>query len=115
VNAKQFSASWTSPPFLFAIDELPYADRSYPHEIFDHAHAVLGSIAFIQVIQPVAGKRVAPETVRDLPLSEMHAVLDTAGKAGYRFDAVIESAAGARVLLSHVRDAEAAVHAAGSD
>jgi hypothetical protein len=46
----------------------PYAQLLYAREIIDHAHAIFDSISFIQVIQPVAGKSVTTEAVRDFTL-----------------------------------------------
>jgi hypothetical protein len=42
---------------------MSYAELLYVHEIINHTHAILGSIALIQVIQPVAGKPVTSEAV----------------------------------------------------
>ena len=51
VNTNQFPALGTGPSFLFATNELPYAELADILEIADHAHAILGSIALIQVCQ----------------------------------------------------------------
>ena len=64
-------------------------------KIVDHAHAIFGSIALIQVIEPVARKSVAAETVPDFALPYLLTVLNSACDAGFWFDAVVASATGA--------------------
>jgi hypothetical protein len=59
VNTEQQTALRTDPLFLFVSDEMPYAELLHVHEILDHTHSILGFIALIQVIQPVAGKSLA--------------------------------------------------------
>jgi len=115
MHTEQLTAPGTGPSFLFIPDEIPYAEYHYMKKIVDHAHAIPGSIAPIQVIQPVAGERVAAETVLCLTLSSLLAGLDLAREAGLWFDAVVIPAAGAWVLFSDIRDAKTAVHSARSD
>jgi hypothetical protein len=83
MNTEQLTALGTGPPFLLVSDELPYADLPYIHEIINHAHAVLGSVAMIQVIQPFAGKAVTAEAVPDLALFYFRTVFYSAGDAGF--------------------------------
>jgi hypothetical protein len=115
VNAIDRAASGTGPPFLFIADESPDADFLDVREILDHAHAILGSIALIQVFQPVARKAVASKTVFDFTLRYFLAILDSTRDAGFGFDAVVASATGARLLVPSIGHAETAVHAAWSD
>jgi hypothetical protein len=68
MNTDQSTAPGTGPPFLFVFDEMPYAGLLYVHEIVDHAHPIPGSIAFVQVIKPVARKPVTAEAVPAFPL-----------------------------------------------
>lgn len=84
-------------------------------EIVDHAHAVFGPIARIQMIQPVAGKSVTAEAVPDFALYYLHTGLDSADDTGFRLDAVVAPAAGTGVLLSCIGDTEATIHPAGGD
>jgi hypothetical protein len=83
MNTDHFSALGAGPPFLLVSDELSYADHLYIHEIVNHAHAILGSVAMIQMFQPVAGKPVTAEAVPDLALFYFLAVFDSAGDAGF--------------------------------
>jgi hypothetical protein len=94
---------------------MSYAELLYVHEIVNHTHTILGSIALIQVIQPVARKPVAAEAVPDFTLLYLLAVLDQAGDAGFWFDAVVASATGACLLISCICVTEATIHSAGSD
>lgn len=88
------------------------ADRQ---EVLDHAHAVFGPVALIQVEQPVAGKALAAVAVAGLELLPLRAGFDAAGEACLALVAVVAPAAGAGVLLARIRHAEPAVHAAGGD
>ena len=62
VNTQHPAAFWASPPFFFVPDELPYAEISNVLKIADHAHAVLGSISLIQMVQPVAGETITTKS-----------------------------------------------------
>jgi hypothetical protein len=73
----------TSPSFLFVFNEKSYADLPYAHEIVNHAHAILGSIALIQVIQPVAREAFTTEAVPGFSLPYLLTVLDSARDAGF--------------------------------
>ena len=115
VNAEDLTAFRAAPPFFFVPDEVPYAEYSDVLEIADHAHAVPGSIALIQMPQPGTGKAVTAEAVPDFGVHDLLAVLDSARDAGFRFKAVLAPAAGAGFPVSCVRAAEAAIHTAGSD
>jgi hypothetical protein len=94
---------------------MSYAELLYVHEIVDHTHTIPGSITLIQVIQPVARKPVTAEAVPGLTLPYLLTVLDSAGDAGFRFDAVVASATGACLLISCICATEATVHSAGSN
>jgi hypothetical protein len=76
MNTYELTALGTSPPFLFASDEMSHAELLYVHEIFNHTHSILGSITPIQVIQPVARETVTDEAVPDATLSYLLTVLD---------------------------------------
>jgi hypothetical protein len=65
MNTHQFTALRTGPSFLFVPDEMPYPILLDLLKIVYHAHAIFGTIALIQVIQPVARKPVTAETVSD--------------------------------------------------
>ena len=94
---------------------MSYAELLYVHEIVNHTHCILGSIALIQVIQPVARKPVTAEAVPDFTLPYLLTVLDSAGDAGFWFDAVVASATGACLLISCICDTETTVHSTGSN
>ena len=94
---------------------MSYAELLYVHEIVDHAHNILGSIAFIQVIQPVARKRVTFKAVPDVTLTYFLTGLDGTSNTRFWFDAVVTPATRARVLISCICDTETTVHSTGSD
>ena len=94
---------------------MSYPELLYVHEIVDHAHAILGPITLIQMIQPVARKPVAAEAVPDLPMPYLLAVLDSACDTGLWFAAVVASATGACLLISCMCDTETTVHSTGSN
>jgi hypothetical protein len=83
MNTDYLTALWTGPPFLFVFNELSYAYLLYIHEIVNHTHAILGSIALIQVIHHVARKTVTAEAVLDFTLHYLLAVLDSARDTGF--------------------------------
>jgi len=115
VNTEYLTAFRAAPSFFFVSDEMPYAEFSNVLEIADHAHAILGSISLIQMVQPGARKAVTTETVLDFGVHHLLTVFDPARDPNFRFEAVVTSATGARFLISCVSDAEAAIHSAGSD
>jgi hypothetical protein len=83
MNTNDPATLGTGPSFLFVFDEKPYAELPYAHEILNHAHAILGSIALIQVLQPVAGKAFTTEAVPGFSLPYLLTVLDSARDAGF--------------------------------
>jgi hypothetical protein len=115
MHTEYFTTFWASPPFFFISNEMPYAEFSNFLKIFDHAHAIFGSITLIQMLQPIAGKAVTCEAVPDLGVYHLLAVLDSAFDAGYRFEAIVTSAPGAWLLIFLKCAAKAAIHSAGSD
>ena len=100
MNANNLATFVTGPPFIFVSHEMSYAELFYEHEIVNHAHAILGSIPFIQVIQPVARKASTAEAVLDPTFHYLLAILDSARNAGFRFETVVTSATRACVLIS---------------
>ena len=77
MNAEYLTAFLASPPFFFGSYEMPYAKISNALEIGDHAHAVLGSIPLVQMIQPVAGEAVTSKAVLGVRVRYLLAVLDS--------------------------------------
>lgn len=115
MNAQQIAAPGAGPLFIFVSDEKSYAGFLYAHEILDHTHAILGSIALIQAVQAAARKAVTPEAVSGAVVHDLVAGFDTARYAGFRFDAVVAPAAGTCIFLSNICAAQPAVHPTGSD
>jgi len=115
VNTEELHAFRAAPPFFFVSNEMPYAEFSNVFEIADHAHAILGSIPFIQMVQPDAREAVTTKAVLDFSVHYLLTVLDSTYDAGFRFEAVVTSATGAWFLISCECATETAIHSAGSD
>jgi hypothetical protein len=72
---------------------MPYAEVPDVPEILDRAHPILGSIALIQMVQSGARKAFTTEAVFDFGIHHILTVLNTAHRAGLRFETVVTSAA----------------------
>jgi hypothetical protein len=83
MNTNDLAALGTGPPFLFVSNKMSYAKRPYVYEIINHTHTVLGSIALIQMIQPVARKTVTTKAVPGSILHYLLTVLDSTVDAGF--------------------------------
>jgi hypothetical protein len=99
MNAYLLAAFGTGPLFLFVPNKMSYAELFNVHEIFDHTHSILGSITLIQVVESVARKPVTAAAVPGLTLFKFLTVLDLARDAGFWFDAIVASAAGACIFI----------------
>jgi hypothetical protein len=78
MNTEYLAAFRASPPFLFGSYEMPYAEFSDVLKICDHAHAVLGSITLIQMVQLVTGEAVTSKAVLGFDIHSLLTVLDFA-------------------------------------
>jgi hypothetical protein len=78
MNTEHLTAFWADPPFFFGSYEMPYAEIFYVLEVFDHAHAVLGSIPLIQMVQPDARIAVTNKAVLGFGAAHLLTVLDFA-------------------------------------
>ncbi len=104
VNTEYLTAFRAAPPFFFASDEMPYAEFSDVLEIVDHAHAILGSVPLIQIVQPGAREAITTEAVLDFGVHHFLTVLDSACDTNFFFEAIVTSAAEAWFLISRVCD-----------
>ncbi len=102
VNTEYLTAFRAFPPFFFISEEMHYAEFSNVLKVFDHAHAILGSIPVIQIFQPGAREAVATEAILGFGVYHLLAVLDPARDANFRFEAVIAKAAWAWFLIPRV-------------
>ncbi len=105
----------THPFLLFPVDKMPYAEFSYDIEIFDHAHAVLGFLADIQVAQFLARETVTCEAELEIASCSLYTFLDPAIGARFWLETIRTSASRAHVFISHICPAKATVHSARSD
>jgi hypothetical protein len=78
MNAEHLTAFWASPPFFFISDELPYAEFSNVIEVINHAHAILGPIPLIQMVQPDARKAATTKAVLGFGVRHLLTALDFA-------------------------------------
>ena len=83
MDTDYLAAPGAGPPLLFLADEMPYAERPYVLQIVLHAHAIIRSIAFVQIFQSGTGKAVAIETVLEVGNNQLITVFDTALNAGF--------------------------------
>ncbi len=113
VNTEHLTTLRASPPFFFVSDEVPYPECPNVLEVVDHAHAILGSIPLVQMVQPGAREAVTTKAVLDFGVHHLLTVLDFACDAGFRFEAVVASATG--MVSSCKGAAEATIHSARSD
>ena len=74
MNANHLTALGTGPLLLFISNKMSYAKCPYGLEIVDHAHAIIASIALIQMGQPCTGKAVTTEAVLNFPLGYLFAI-----------------------------------------
>jgi len=82
MNTNDLTALGTGPPFIFISNKLSYAALLYVVEIINHTHTIPGSIAVIQVAQPVAEKIVTTEAVLEFIFRNLFTVLDSTCGAG---------------------------------
>ena len=95
MNAERLAALGAAPSFLFVSDELPYAQVFDICEIAYHAHAILGSIPLIQMVQLDAREAVTTVAVLDFSHYYRLTILYSTCNTGFRFEAVVASATGA--------------------
>jgi hypothetical protein len=76
MNTEYLTAFRAAPLFLFVSNEMPYAEFSNAFEIVDHAHAILGSISLIQIVQPNAREAVTAKAVLDFSVHYLLTILD---------------------------------------
>lgn len=115
MNAYEPTALGTSPIFLFPFNKTLHAEFPDALKILNRAHAILGSIPLVQMVQPMARKAVAVEAMSRTGIRHIRAILDTARDAGFRLGTAATSAAGAGFSVSHICTTEAAVYSAGSN
>jgi hypothetical protein len=83
MNAEYLAALGTGPFFLFLYHEIPDAEFLDIVEVFDHAHAVPGSVPRVQTNEPGTGITSAGETVFNPDLLKGRTVLDRACNARF--------------------------------
>ena len=115
VNTDHIAAFETGPSFLFVSNEMSYPEFPDILQILEHAHAIFGSIPFIQMAQSGARETVASEAVFALGGRHLLTVLNAAHSGGVRFEMIAAPASRTCLLLPPKCPAEAAVHSAGSD
>jgi hypothetical protein len=103
------ATGFAGPALPFGFDELADAMRLYRFKVFDHAHAILHPVPFVQLLQPCAGVFTTIVMVPSLHFFT--------GKNGAALVAltVRGKTPAAMVLLPEIRHADGAVHATGSD
>jgi len=77
MNTERLTTFWAFPPFFFVSNEMPYAEFSNAFKIADHAHAILGCIPPIQMVQPDAREAVTIKAIIDFRVHHLLTVLDS--------------------------------------
>jgi hypothetical protein len=110
VNAED--AFFRYPLHALSHYKLSYSLVPYIFQIFDFAHAVFRTVAFIDVLQPLAGKfqAITAEFATAFPASAQAAVHTGCGHVLLRAVAAV-----ARILLPQAGFADTAVHPARGD
>jgi len=81
-------------------------------EIFNHAHAIISPVSFVQVIQIVARKIFALETIFSLFIPEVLARLNLTFDPCNRFARIRSPASRARIVFPQVSNTDPAIHPA---
>jgi len=115
MNANDFAACGTCPPFLFLFDEISYAELLYATKIVDHAYTVVCSVTLVEMVESVARVFPAIEAIPQISRLEHFTLFYSAQNPGFRLQTVVAPATRARVLFPHISTAETAVHPAGGD
>jgi len=115
VNTNGASTFGASPPDLFVGKKFSNPDPSDILQILDHAHAVFGSISFIQMLQTSTWKSIALKAKPWFGILHEFTIFDFASNARDTFISVSSSAARAFIFFSQITHANATVHSAGSD
>jgi hypothetical protein len=115
MDANDRAAFRTLPSVFLAPDESFKPKLSQALKILNHAHAVFGAVAFVQLPQSSAGELVALKTELLFSSPHIFAMPNSAYDTNLRLFGVIAIAARAALLLSEVADTKAAVHSARRD
>lgn len=115
VDADQIAALWAGPLLLFVSDEASYPIFLNVFEIFDHAHAVFGSVAFIELLEPGAGKLFTADAELRFAALYSFAGFYMTYYACFWFVGIVGPAAGASIFFSRIGHAQPAVHPARSN
>ena len=102
MHADEFPAIGTSPLLLFTAHKRSDARGTDHAQIVDHAHAIFGSIAFVQVIEPGTGKSLATRAVFNCTAYNLLTVFNPTCNAVFRFKPVVTSAPGTRILFPYI-------------
>ena len=112
MDADDATAFRARPSFSLTNDKRIKPNLSQTLKVFDHAHAVFRSVAFVQLPESRAGEFRALKTELLFSQRQLFAVSDPTHDAMLWFVSVIAVAAGATLLLSEMADTEPAVHPA---
>jgi len=115
VHADYLAATGAFPSNIFLFDELSYTGITDIFEVLQHAHAVFGSVSFIQLLQSGAGVDSAGKAIFHFPLLEFIAVSDYTSDAAIRYILIAAPATRTNPFLPQMCVANTAIHAAGSD
>jgi len=115
MHTEHRTAAGTYPFLIFILDEFLYANFLYILEVIYYTHAILGSIALIQVHQACTRKIAAIEAILDFALYHVFAGFNPAHEAGFGLGSIFNPATGAWVSFPAISPAETAIYSAGGD
>lgn len=82
MHAQDLPAPGAGPLNFLGFQELAYARALDECQVFDHAHAVARPVAFVDVLDLIAGIRFAAETKGEIARQRLFAVPDLTPAAG---------------------------------
>jgi hypothetical protein len=113
VHTDEAPAFRTRPSLLLSCDKLVKPNLANVLKVLNHAHAILRSVAFVQLPKSRAGESGTRITERRFARCQLFTDLDPADNAMLRFALVLAMAPRTSPLVSKMADTQTTVHPAG--
>ena len=81
MHTNQATALWTRPSLLFSCNKPVKPDVANCLKVFEHAHAVLGLVTLVELLQPLAWERLAVTAERQIASRQLLAAVDSTSHA----------------------------------
>lgn len=115
MNTNGASAFRASPSDFFICSKLPNSKHANVFQILDHAHAVFGSVPFIQMFQTSTREPLTLKAKSRFGTLQAFTIFDFAVDAGGGFTSVTPAAARTFIFISQICHADGTVHSAGGN